>query len=85
MEGFHPWFSLLIIINDYIIVVTRFDLSSFQQCFRRNILFNKRGVNMPDVKWKIRVKNSCNFYKEFIAINDFSTIFYFLKKNKNKN
>lgn len=23
MEGFHPWFSLLIIINDYIIVVTR--------------------------------------------------------------
>lgn len=85
MEGFHPWFSLLIIINDYIIVVTRFDLSSFQQCFRRNILFNKRGVNMSDVKWKIRVKNSCNFYKEFIAINDFSTIFYFLKKNKNKN
>lgn len=85
MEGFHPWFSLLIIINDYIIVVTRFDLSSFQQCFRRrNILFNKKGV-MPDVKWKIRVKNSCNFYKEFIAINDFSTIFYFLKKNKNKN
>lgn len=40
---------------------------------------------MSDVKWKIRVKNSCNFYKEFIAINDFSTIFYFLKKNKNKN
>lgn len=34
---------------------------------------------------KFALKIRATFTEEFIAINDFSTIFYFLKKNKNKN